>query len=258
MSIAKLLDMFPMNRQHARSLYRHFSKKILRNNGIGHYEPSIIYSKEDATSTIELIDLMADAVKIAAHTNLGCGKLNLPDSQFLNVFPGEHYRLLNAIVRASESKKIVEIGTATGLSALAMQESVPDVSVITYDIFEWDKFPTHFDKTDLDGIRMKQVIGNLSGDVFFKQNFNVLNNADIIFMDAPKDDIFEYKMAQKLSTLTRKEFRLLIIDDIQFVNMIDFWRSIESPKIDMTSFGHWSGTGVVDISDGLRYRDYIN
>lgn len=246
--------MFPINRQHARSLYRHFSQKILRNNGIGHYEPSIIYSKEDVNTTVDLIDLMADAVKIAAHTKLVCGKLGLPDSQFLNIFPGEHYRLLNAIVRASESKKIVEIGTATGLSALAMQESVTDVSVITYDIVEWDKFPTHFDKTDLDGIRMRQIIGDLSEDVFFEQNYNILNKADIIFMDAPKDDVFEYKMANKLSTLTKKDFRLLVIDDIQFVNMIDFWRSISSPKIDMTSFGHWSGTGVVDISDGFQIK----
>lgn len=254
MSITPLLDMFPINRQQAMSLYRYFSRRVLRNTGIGHYEPSIIYSKEDVNITDELIDLMATAIKMAAKTNLRCGKLDLPDSQFLNIFPGEHYRLLNAIVKASESKNIVEIGTATGLSALAMQESVSDVSVITYDIVEWDKFQTHFDKTDLNGIRMRQIIGDLSEDIFFEQNYNILNNADIIFMDAPKDDVFEYKMANKLSTLTEKEFRLLVIDDIQFVNMIDFWRSIASPKIDMTSFGHWSGTGVVDISDGLKLK----
>lgn len=246
--------MFPINRQQAMSLYRYFSRRVLRNTGIGHHEPSIIYSKEDVNITDELIDLMATAIKMAAKTNLRCGKLHLPDSQFLNIFPGEHYRLLNAIVKASESKNIVEIGTATGLSALAMQESVSDVSVITYDIVEWDKFPTHFDKTDLDGIRMRQIIGDLSEDVFFEQNYDILNKADIIFMDAPKDDIFEYKMANKLSTLTKKDFRLLVIDDIQFVNMIDFWRSIACPKIDMTSFGHWSGTGVVDIRDGLKLK----
>ena len=236
----KLLNILPISRKRARSLYRHISRKILRNTNIVHYEPSIIYSKEDTNPTLELIDLMADALKIAARTNLTCGKIDLPDSQVLNDFPGEHYRLLNAIVKVSNSRNIVEIGTATGLSALAMQESIADISVITYDIIEWDKFQTHFDKVDFEGTRIRQIIGDLSDDIFF--------------MDAPKDDIFEYKMAHKFSSLTKKSFRLLVIDDIQFVNMIDFWRSIASPKLDMTSFGHWSGTGVVDISNGLNLK----
>ena len=34
--------------------------------------------------------------------------------------------------------------------------------------------------------------------------------------------------------------------------MTSLWRSINSPKIDATSFGHWSGTGIVDIKDGLK------
>ena len=135
-----------------------------------------------------------------------------------------------------------------------MQESIADISVITYDIIEWDKFQTHFDKVDFEGTRIRQIIGDLSDDIFFNYNYDILNDADIIFMDAPKDDIFEYKMAHKFSSLTKKSFRLLVIDDIQFVNMIDFWRSIASPKLDMTSFGHWSGTGVVDISNGLNLK----
>jgi len=249
-----LFNFLPISRNRARSVYRFLSRKILRNINIGHYEPSIIYSKEDANYSLDLIDLMVDSLKIAARTNLTSGKIDLPDSQFLNVFPGEHYRLLNAIVKASNSKKVVEIGTATGLSALVMQESISDISVITYDIIEWDKFQTHFDKVDFEGSRIRQIIGDLSDDNFFNYNYDILNDADIIFMDAPKDDFFEYKMAHKLSTLTKKPFRLLIIDDIQFVNMIDFWRSITSPKIDMTSFGHWSGTGVVDISEGLKLK----
>ncbi len=34
--------------------------------------------------------------------------------------------------------------------------------------------------------------------------------------------------------------------------MIDIWRSIKSPKLDATSFSHWSGTGIVDISKGFQ------
>ena len=61
-------------------------------------------------------------------------------------------------------------------------------------------------------------------------------------------------MIAQLIKLNKKKNKLLIVDDIQFVNMVDFWRGIVSPKLDMSSFGHWSGTGVVDISEGLKYR----
>ena len=70
---------------------------------------------------------------------------------------------------------------------------------------------------------------------------------------APKDNVFEYKMAKQFKKLKNKNKKILIIDDILFVNMIDFWRNIKSPKLDASSLGHWSGTGIVDISDGFLY-----
>ena len=45
-----------------------------------------------------------------------------------------------------------------------------------------------------------------------------------------------------------------MFDEIRFVNMIDFGRSISSPKLDVIPFGHWSGTGLVDISNRLTYE----
>ena len=98
------------------------------------------------------------------------------------------------------------------------------------------------------------MLGDLSQDSFFNENFHILNDADIIFLDAPKDDRFEYEIAKKLERLEEKKFRLLIVDDIQFINMIDFWNNIKSPKLDISSFGHFSGTGIVDISSGLRWK----
>ena len=240
----------------SRKMYARFSQYVLRNKNIRHFEPSLIYSKEDVNPSEKLISLMVDAIAIASKTELVCGKKGLSDSQFLNVFPGEHYRLLNAFVRVSQAKNVVEIGTFTAMGTLALQDGIDDVSITTYDIIGWDKlpFPSHFNSSDLDGKRITQVIGDLSDDLFFKKNMDVLNDAEIIFMDAPKDDVFEYKMAENFSRLSVKKFKMLIIDDIQFVNMIDFWRAISSPKLDVTSFGHWSGTGIVDISDGFKFN----
>ena len=94
----------------------------------------------------------------------------------------------------------------------------------------------------------------MSDDRIFEEYKSILNSAEIIFMDAPKDGIFEYKMLKQLAKLDFKENRLLVLDDIRFLNMIDLWRSIRSPKLDVSSFGHWSGTGLVDMSAGLNIR----
>ena len=244
-----------MNAGRARMIFDAFATKVLRSSGIRHLQSSLIYSKEDATASTFLISTCADAIKLAWTTELQSGNEGLDDHQFLNVFPGEHYRLLNALMHAIDARVIVEIGTFTGLGTLALREGLPsDTRVTTFDIIEWDKVssPSHLASSDFDSGRIRQVIGDLSQDEVFSQNYTVLDEADVIFLDAPKDDVFEYKMAEKLQRLSKKERKLLIIDDIQFVNMIDFWRSIQSPKIDVTSFGHWSGTGIVDISDGFR------
>ena len=179
----------------------------------------------------------------------------MPDSKYLNVFPGEHYRLINAIAKTINAKNIFEIGTYTGMGTLALKSGLNDVSVTTYDIIKWDKLnlPSHFKSKDFDE-SLKQVIGDLSDDNFFQKNFDILNEADLIFMDAPKDDSFEYKMAKQFKKLKNKSKKILILDDILFVNMIDFWRKIKSPKIDATAFGHFTGTGVVDISNGFLYK----
>lgn len=91
---------------------------------------------------------------------------------------------------------------------------------------------------------------SISGE--FKKYKKLFDEAEIIFLDAPKDGVFEYKILNLFQDLQTKDNRILIMDDIRFVNMIDLWRKIESPKLDITSFGHWSGTGIVDMRKGLK------
>ena len=237
-----------------RKIYNILSKCVLRDNKIRHFESSLIYSKEDSITPPELVEIIADTAKLASKTFLHCGKRNLPDSKYLNIFPGEHYRFINALAKVIKAKNIVEIGTYTGMGSLALKEGLKDGKVTTYDIIKWNEIslPSHFKCSDFDQY-LEQVIGDLSDLNFFSKNFDILNEADLIFIDAPKDDLFEYKLAEHLSKLSNKDKKFLVLDDILFVNMIDFWRKIKSPKIDATSFGHFSGTGVVDISKGFYY-----
>jgi hypothetical protein len=38
---------------------------------------------------------------------------------------------------------------------------------------------------------------------------------------------------------------VLVFDDTRVRNMLHTWRDVRRPKLDLTSFGHWSGTGLV-------------
>ena len=249
------LRLIPINKEYSRIIAGIISKKLLRDNSIRDIRPSLIYSFENFNTSDYLISVISDAIKAAHKLDLKCGKKNLYDSKFLNEFPGEHYKILSSIVNVIKAKEVVEIGTYTGLGTLSIKEglSFPG-KVTTYDLISWKElgFESHFKDEDFQDGTIKQILGDLSDDKFFEQNIKILNSAEIIFMDAPKDDIFEYKMIKQLLKLEPKIGKLLIMDDIKFINMIDLWRSIKSPKLDLSSFGHWTGTGVVDISDGLK------
>jgi hypothetical protein len=38
-----------------------------------------------------------------------------------------------------------------------------------------------------------------------------------------------------------------MFDDTRLWSMLRFWRQLPYPKMDLTSFGHWSGTGLVEL-----------
>ena len=78
-------------------------------------------------------------------------------------------------------------------------------------------------------------------------------NADFIMCDGPKDGVFERTVYSLLSTLNfPSKPRWLLLDDIRFTSEMTSWRLICSPKVDLTSFGHFSGTGLVNITEGLK------
>ena len=138
------------------------SKNVVMKNDMRHFKPSLIYSQEDLHPSDFLIDLISSAIKIAWERKLVCGKDNLPDSDLLNIYPGEHYRLLSAVVKLMQPSHVVEIGTWTGLGTLALASGLESVRVSTFDVVDWDKItvPSHFVKTDFESKNINQIIGN--------------------------------------------------------------------------------------------------
>lgn len=236
-----------------RNLYARLSRKVLRRPGGMHFEPSVICSPDGTGPSDYLIELALKAIGIAHHEHINIEATAPADARYFNIFPGEHYRLLKAIIKGTNPARVVEIGTFTGMGSFAMKQGLSAGRLTTFDIVPWESFDTHLTRKDFDSGMVTQILSDLSNGSEFEKYLSLLDEADIIFLDAPKDGRFEYQMMDKFRRLSPRTGRLLVLDDIRFVNMVELWRGIRSPKLDITSFGHWSGTGLVDLSQPLEF-----
>lgn len=81
-----------------------------------------------------------------------------------------------------------------------------------------------------------------------------MEKANLIFIDAEKDGITEKKFLENFYKVDFEEKVMILLDDIRLWNMLKIWRDISRPRLDLTSFGHWSGTGIVEWPDSFRPR----
>ena len=172
----------------------------------------------------------------------------------LSIGLGEPPKFLGAITKVVNPNLIVDIGTSCGGSSRTFLEySSSSATIKTFDILKWDSFPeTWLKDTYFSSGKLTQFLEDLGNEFYFRKHSQLFKDADLIYLDAPKDGKFEYNFMRLLSQVSfPKKQRYLIMDDIRFLNMAALWRDINSPKIDITSLGHWSGTGLVDISEGL-------
>lgn len=200
--------------------------------------------KDNSSSSPALLALLMEAVRGASAR----GDLSSMDARLsrgeVNRWPGEHYRLLPALMDSWRARHVVEIGTFEGVSALSLLCSSTVESVVTFDLVAWHEFPsTLFDASDFD-CRLRQEIGDLSDPAIFAEHTALLSRADAIFLDGPKDFGFEHKFLSLLLDLPVEKPQLLVFDDIRVSTMAKFWHELPLEKFDATSLGHWSGTGL--------------
>lgn len=164
-----------------------------------------------------------------------------------------HYLLLTAIADAINAEQIIEIGTASGTSLWSWLRSSQVKSVSTWDIFPietctgWFHNNTHqqfIEKHIQNDQRWIQYVEDLTQEEIWRSRKDLFAKADIIFIDGPHDGNFENVIFQNILKLENKNSILLIFDDIHVSSMVDFWCNISLPKLDATSVGHQSGTGL--------------
>src|SRR5947209_15187026 len=239
-------------RKISRSIQRRVVKFVLPNPRRVYGEYSMIYDTLNTSGKASeyLIDLALRAAKEARETQLPqlSQRVDSASNDFTVVWPGEHYRLLAALVKILQPRCVVEIGTLRGLSALALKQFLPSQGkIITFDLVPWDSIPdTSLRAEDFRDGQLRQEIADLSEPAMLESHRTLLQETELLFMDGPKDGVFERQFLQLLETISFQKPLLLVLDDIRFWNMLAIWHEIARPKLDLTSFGHWSGTGLVE------------
>lgn len=215
---------------------------------------TMVFSLHDQTPapTPRLMRTALDAIRLVIEGNADLKDIAAGRAapEWFDLWPGEHYRLLAAFVQLLRPKVVIEIGTFAGLSALAMKKYLPaDGRIITFDICAWDKVSeTNLRPDDFADGRLEQRLEDLSDEKAIERNRDVLEAADFFLIDAPKDGVFEYRLVEHFqSRLKFKNRPIALFDDTRLWPMLRFWRTLPYPKLDITSFGSWSGSGLVEL-----------
>lgn len=151
----------------------------------------------------------------------------------------QHYQLLALIAESCVTgTRFLEIGTRLGMSSLAIHKG-GNVSLTTCDLE--DNIP---EGKSIKAFREIQFL--------VKDGFDLLESEpwDVIFIDVdPHDGVQERRMISKLIEIDFKG--ILLLDDIHLsAEMQSFWDWIPAGrKVDLTRFGHSSGTGAVLFGD---------
>lgn len=96
---------------------------------VRHAEYSMLFSMDDEKSKWNepLFRESLDYIREANDIDLSSISQKIKTGpKYPDVWPGEHYKLLAAIVKIKQPKIVVEIGTAQGQSALCMERFLPD------------------------------------------------------------------------------------------------------------------------------------
>ena len=144
----------------------------------------------------------------------------------------EHYRLLMHLAYCYNNVQIADIGTYRGASAIALAQN-PNNKVFSLDVGVF--------KEEIKMDNLEFLIGDFKTDKDIQQR---ILSCPLIFLDIDhmyNNEIWFYNFLKENNWKGT-----LFCDDLNLNDeMRRFWEEISHPKIDITQYGHFSGTGVV-------------
>jgi predicted O-methyltransferase YrrM len=161
----------------------------------------------------------------------------------------EPYRLLHHMASLFNNCTIIDLGTSNGGSALALSQNLTN-QIYSFDIV--DRFEISYLQNN--GFENMPSLKNC--DFIVTQNFikylDTFLDSQFIYLDIAHDGIWEKILIDLLIKYNYKG--LMILDDIHaFPEMKKIWDTIDIKKIDVTKYGHWSGTGVLDFNGKFNF-----
>ena len=210
---------------------------------------SMLYPDDGGRPNARLLDLACACVPRAAREDLSeISRRIAHGPKWPDIWPGEHYRLLAAMVEVLQPRVAIEVGTYQGLGALSLKRHLPaEGRLHTFDVVPYDRVPGHIlTPADFEDGRMVQVLDDITRAPGFERHRPLLGSADLIFIDAEKDGRMEVRLIELLSSVRFERQPIVVFDDIRVWNMLRIWHEVQRPRLDLTSLGHYSGTGVVD------------
>ena len=158
----------------------------------------------------------------------------VPKQWFYGKSGQEHYRLLIYISHLYENQTLLDVGTYHGSSALALGMN-PLNQLKSFDLLRQPEID-HINESNIE-FKLENILEN---------NDELILSAPFIMLDTDHEGPFEYAFYNHLKKINYKG--LLFLDDINLNDpMKEFWNHIVEEKYELTSKGHWSGTGIVKM-----------
>lgn len=158
---------------------------------------------------------------------------------FLEDAGREHYKLI-AHFASKFSSPVIDLGTLFGSSAVALK-SHTSADVYTYDITDHVGNANKSYK-NIEGIYL--ILKDCNTDV----EAMLALHPDLILLDIdPHDGIQEHTFYELLKQ--HNYSGLLLCDDIHLNHAMEkWWSDVTHEKHDLTKYGHWSGTGLINFN----------
>lgn len=173
--------------------------------------------------------------------------------EFLYMSGQQHYRLLAYLSTFFDDELLLDIGTLTGASSIALSYNNKN-RVVSFDLsdktFSTDKKTWIDNNPEYD--RVQHNISNIKyiiGDCLEHKNYLLWSS--LIFLDIDHSGAIENKI---IDFLKDNEWDgILLLDDIS-VMCPEVWRKIDIDKYDITKYGHDTGTGLVNFGDRFSFK----
>lgn len=165
-------------------------------------------------------------------------------NQFFDLIGCEHYRLLAYLSTQFHNVEIFDIGTSQGHSALALSFNAEN-RVLTFNIE--DEMSQENKDLKWKDRNIELFLDNLWEPEKRKAWESRLLASPLLFIDVdPHNGKMEYEFYQWLKA--NKYKGIAVFDDVHVTDLMEMnlWERIpEEYKIDVTSLGHFTGTGII-------------